>query len=194
MLLVPSVLGPTSRASGLLALGLFLNSSNPLLTRKLFPVVVAAHVWGLQCCKKHVLFCSDNEAMVQMLNSITSKIPSLLQLLHNLLLSMAHYSFFFSAQHIPGVHNQITECSFLFPLAGILPVGPRCSANSNNSYSSASVGIDQFSLEQQCHDFFMDGLVPSICKTYATTQRKFFKFCLQPGQLHPFGSPCPPDE
>ena len=35
---VPLVLGPTSRASGSLALGLFLNSSNPLPIRNYFQV------------------------------------------------------------------------------------------------------------------------------------------------------------
>ena len=29
---------------------------------------------------------------------------------------------------------------------------------------------------------------------HATSQRKFFEFCLQLGQLHPSGSPCPTDE
>ena len=40
----------------------------------------------------------------------------------------------------------------------------------------------------------MHGLAPSTRKTYATAQRKFFNFCLQLGQLHPSGSPCPADE
>ena len=31
--------------------------------KKLFPVVVAAHVLGLQWCKKHVLFRSDNREL-----------------------------------------------------------------------------------------------------------------------------------
>ena len=77
--------------------------------KELFPVVVAAHVWGAQWCKKHVLFRSDNEAVVHMLNSRTSKIPSLMHLLRNLLLSAARDSFSFSAQHIPGVFNQIAD-------------------------------------------------------------------------------------
>ena len=74
--------------------------------KELFPVVVAAHVWWF---KKHVLFRSDNEAVVHMLNSRTSKIPFLMQLLRTLLLSAARYSFSFSAQHIPGVFNQIAD-------------------------------------------------------------------------------------
>ncbi|CAH3139608.1 unnamed protein product [Pocillopora meandrina] len=88
MLLVPLGLGPTSRASDSLAFGLFLNRSNPLLIRNCFQ-----WWWQYMCggrrCEKHVLFRSDNKAVVQMLNSRTSKIPFLMQLLGNLLLSAA---------------------------------------------------------------------------------------------------------
>lgn len=77
--------------------------------KELFTVVVAAHVLGAQWCKKHVLFRSDNEAAVHMLNSRTSNIPSLMQLLRNLLLSAARYSFSLSAEHILGVFNQIAD-------------------------------------------------------------------------------------
>ena len=71
--------------------------------KELFPVVVAAHVWGLQWCKKHVLFRSDNKAVVQILNSRTSKIPSLMQF------SAARCSFSFSGQHILAVLYQIAD-------------------------------------------------------------------------------------
>ena len=31
--------------------------------KELFPVVIAAHIWGLWWCRKRVLFCSDNDAV-----------------------------------------------------------------------------------------------------------------------------------
>ena len=58
-------------------------------------------------CKRHVLFRSDNEAVVHILNTRTSKVPSLMQLLRSLLLSAARHSFSFSARHVPG--NQIAD-------------------------------------------------------------------------------------
>ena len=39
--------------------------------KELFPVVVASHLWGQQWCRQHVLFCSDNEAVVHILISRT---------------------------------------------------------------------------------------------------------------------------
>ena len=77
--------------------------------KELFPVVIAGHVWGHMWCKKHVLFRSDNDAVVHVLNSRTSKVPCLMRLLRSLLLAAARYSFSFSAQHVPGVNNQIAD-------------------------------------------------------------------------------------
>ena len=72
-------------------------------------MVIAAYVWGHQWHRQHVLFYSDNDSVVHILLSRTSKIPSLLHLLRALLLAAAHHSFSFSAQHIPGVTNSIAD-------------------------------------------------------------------------------------
>ena len=71
--------------------------SQSIAYKELFPVAIAAFVWGPQWCKRHVLFRSDDDAVVHMLNSRTSKIPCLLRLLRHLLLSAARHSFSFSA-------------------------------------------------------------------------------------------------
>ena len=77
--------------------------------KELFPVVITAHIWGPQWSKMHVLFHSNNEAVVNMLNSRTSKTPCIMRLLSNLFFSAACHSFSFSAQHIPGVSNQTAD-------------------------------------------------------------------------------------
>ena len=46
--------------------------------KELFPVVIAAHVWGHMWCKRHVLFHSDNEVVVHILNTRTSKVPTII--------------------------------------------------------------------------------------------------------------------
>ena len=77
--------------------------------KELFPIVLAAHVWGHSWVKKHVLFRSDNDAVVHILNTQTSRVPCLMRLLSSLLLSAAHHSFSFSSQHVPGVSNQLAD-------------------------------------------------------------------------------------
>ena len=123
----------------------------------------------------------SQRCVVHMLNWRTSKIPSLMQLLHSLLLSAARFNFSFSAEHIPGVHNQIADALSRIRWQEFRRLAPADS-------SPAPVGIDQLSLEQRCHSFLVHGLAPSSRKN---ARRKFFNFCLQLRQLHPSGSPCP---
>ena len=77
--------------------------------KELFPVVVSAHVWGHLWCRRHVLFRSDNDSVVHILNARTCKVPCLMHLLRSLLLAAARHSFSFSAQPIPGVTNSIAD-------------------------------------------------------------------------------------
>jgi len=80
-----------------------------IVYKELFPIVLTAHVWGHFWVKKHVLFCSDNDAVVHIVNTRTSRVPCLMRLLCSLLFSAARHSFSFSSQHVPGVDNQLAD-------------------------------------------------------------------------------------
>ena len=80
-----------------------------LFYKELFPVVVAAHLWGSLWSKKHMLFLSDNEAVVAILSARTPKVPVIMHLLRDLLLSAARWGFSFSAAHVPGVDNKVVD-------------------------------------------------------------------------------------
>ena len=133
----------TSDASGSLGFGAYFRGEwfsgswipsqapQSIAYKELFPVVIAAHLWGPQWARRYVLFRTDNEAVVYILNSRTSKIPDLMHLLRHLLASAAHYDFFFSSQHVPGIHNGIADALSRFhwqefrslaPEAQLLPV------------------------------------------------------------------------
>ena len=73
------------------------------------PIVLAAHTWGHFWVKKHVLFHSDNDTAVHILNTRTSRVPCLMWLLCSLLFSTVRHSFSFSSQHVPGVNNQLAD-------------------------------------------------------------------------------------
>ena len=133
----------TSDTSGSLGFGAYFNGewfssswvssqmSHSIAYKELFPVVIAAHVWGPQFARRHVLFCTDNEAVVYILNSRTSRIPVLMCLLRHLLASAARFNFSFASQHVPGVRNCIADALSRFhwqefrrlaPQAQLLPV------------------------------------------------------------------------
>jgi hypothetical protein len=110
-----------SDASGAIGYGAFYNqewfngrwhdiqSTQSIAYKELFPVILAAHLWGHYWSQQHVLFRSDNEAVVAILNKRTSKVTDLMRLLRSLLHAAAHFSFLFSSEHIPGVHNSIAD-------------------------------------------------------------------------------------
>ena len=77
--------------------------------QELFPVVITAHLWGSLWARKHVLFRSDNEAVVTILMTRTLKVPALMHLLRDLLLSAARWGFTFTAAHVLGVENTIAD-------------------------------------------------------------------------------------
>lgn len=111
----------TSDAAGSLGFGAFFKGEwfsgawlpcqfeQSVVYKELFPVVMATHVWGLQWFRQRILFRSDNEAVVNMLNSRTSKVPCLTFLLRKLLFAAARYNFTFAAQHVPGIHNAAAD-------------------------------------------------------------------------------------
>ena len=92
-----------SDASGSLGFGAFFNgewfsgswvssqASHSIAYRELFLVVIAPLVWGPHFARRHVLFRTDNKAVVYILNSRTSKVPVLMHL------------------HVPRIHNCIAD-------------------------------------------------------------------------------------
>lgn len=79
-------------------------------------------------------------------------------------------------------------------MAGVQAACSGSSAVPSACSTSAFGGIDRSVLEQQCHQFLVNGLAASTRKSYTAGQKKFINFCTQLGKLHSSGSPCPVDE
>ena len=77
--------------------------------KDLFPIAVAASLWGHQWSAKQVEFRSDNTAVVEVLRSDTSHNSNLMVLLRHLSLLAARHSFAFTARHVPGKSNAIDD-------------------------------------------------------------------------------------
>ena len=72
-------------------------------------MVVAAHVWGSLWSNKHILFRSDNQAVVFVLNARTSHDPPMMHLLRSLLTAAVRFNFTFVAEYLPGKQNLIAD-------------------------------------------------------------------------------------
>ena len=126
----------TSDAAGSLGFGAFFReewfsgawapcqSGQSIAYKELFPIIIASHIWGRQWFRQHILFRSDNEAVVHILSSRTSKTPYLMYLVRKLLSAAARFSFTFTAQHVPGVHNKVADALSRFNMQEFRRLAP----------------------------------------------------------------------
>ena len=77
--------------------------------KELFPVLIAAHLWGNQWANLRVCFRLDNFSVVHILNARTSRDHHIMVLLRSLLGVAARFNFTFEALHIPGVANPVAD-------------------------------------------------------------------------------------
>ena len=78
--------------------------ADSIAIKELFPIVVAAAIYGKIWAGKGILRRCDNQAVVATLNSRYAKDNRLMHLLRTLFFFEAQYNFRMSAQHIPGIH------------------------------------------------------------------------------------------
>ena len=79
--------------------------STHIAAKELVPVVIAAAIWGSKWYHKHIIFQSDNMAVVEVLRTCTSRDPILMHLLRCFAFFAAVHNFSYEAQHVPGTHN-----------------------------------------------------------------------------------------
>jgi hypothetical protein len=78
--------------------------------KEMVPVVVACAIWGKAWEYRTVRVQCDNMAVVQVLNSLTSRDPTLMHLLRCLHYYLALFNIHLRAEHIPGVLNTVADC------------------------------------------------------------------------------------
>ncbi|MGL4283697.1 MAG: hypothetical protein ACRCSI_08810, partial [Eubacterium aggregans] len=76
---------------------------------ELYPLVVAAALWGKEWSATSILVHCDNEATVHCINKGRSHSSALMPLLRRLIWISAHDQFIINAKHIPGSKNLIAD-------------------------------------------------------------------------------------
>lgn len=77
--------------------------------KELFPIVLAAHVWGSSWRGLRVQFWCDNQGVADLISRRFCSDGPLGGLLRNLFLAAARHSFWVSAIHVPGRANSIAD-------------------------------------------------------------------------------------
>ena len=76
---------------------------------ELYPIVVAAVLWGKNWCGKRILFYCDNLATVKILTKGRSREPTIMKLMRRLVMCAAHFNFAIYSEHLPGKINLIAD-------------------------------------------------------------------------------------
>ena len=77
---------------------------------ELFPIVLGVQMWGDSLANKRILFFTDNDSVVHVINQQTSKNKELLYLLRQLVLTCLRHNVLFRARHIRGKKNILADC------------------------------------------------------------------------------------
>ena len=86
-------------------------------------MIVAANLWGPTWASSRVEFLCDNEVVVSILKSGTSRDPHLMALFHYLYLLPVQYSSFTSS--VQGKNNPIADSLSLFQFQTLAPLADR---------------------------------------------------------------------
>ena len=77
---------------------------------ELFPIVVAAKLWGSEWAQRKIRFHTDNQAAVDIWYKQSSRSPPVMSLVRKLFLVAAQGNFHVSLAHIPGRDNVLADC------------------------------------------------------------------------------------
>ncbi|XP_057206534.1 uncharacterized protein LOC130564470 [Triplophysa rosa] len=76
---------------------------------ELYPLVVAAYLWGKEWSASSIIVHCDNEATVHCINKGRSHSPALMPFLRRLIWISACEQFILTGKHVPGSKNQIAD-------------------------------------------------------------------------------------
>ena len=100
------------------------NSKHSMAFFELYPIVVAAVLWGASWKTKKVLFWSDNMSTVEIIRKGRSKCLYIMKLMRKLTWCACTNNFFFSAKHVPGVQNDISDALSRFQIQRFRTLAP----------------------------------------------------------------------
>lgn len=95
--------------------------------QELFPIYLACAVWGPFWCNRHVRFSCDNQAVVSIINTKSSKIPRIMDLLRPITLFTLQHNFTLTAVHLAGLQNGVADSLSRFQMERFRELAPEAS-------------------------------------------------------------------
>lgn len=83
--------------------------NHDITMKEFFPITLAMEVWGHKFADKCILFHSDNQAVVEIINKMSPKHAYVMTLLRWLVFVCMKHNVMFQAEHIPGRLNILPD-------------------------------------------------------------------------------------
>lgn len=74
-----------------------------------YPIVLSLYLWGHEMSNQCVLFFTDNEALVHVINKQSCKDKPLMSFVRKLVSICLRHNIVFKAKHIPGIYNNLAD-------------------------------------------------------------------------------------
>ena len=132
-------------ASAAIGMGIFMNgkwaqagwgqhfqdecAGNNITFLEYFPILVAIHIFENQLKNKKVIFHCDNEAVVEIINSQTSKCPRVMDLVRPFVLKTLRLNSIIRAKHVKGIDNSIADALSRFNMQLFRTLAPGAEEN-----------------------------------------------------------------
>ncbi|XP_053392697.1 uncharacterized protein LOC128555162 isoform X1 [Mercenaria mercenaria] len=91
-----------------------------------YPILLAVFTWGHLWKNHTIVFCTDNEALVAIINKQSSKLNSIMFLLRKLVLYCLQQNIHFIARHVKGKDNSIADALSRFQIQRFRQLAPFC--------------------------------------------------------------------
>ena len=98
---------------------------------ELIPIALSIYMWGHLFRNKRIVFHTDNEALVYILNNKTSKSERVMSLVRIIVLRTLIENFQFKAKHIAGVDNKIADALSRGQMQRFRSLAPKANADPN---------------------------------------------------------------
>ena len=91
---------------------------------ELFPIVVGISLWGDKLTDRKVVFWSDNQTVVAVINKQSSSCVHIMTLIRRLVVLCLKWNIWFRAKYVPGVNNEIADSLSRFQMARFRRLAP----------------------------------------------------------------------
>lgn len=138
--------------------------------QELFALVVACHLWGGEFANKRIVFYSDNESVVNIVNSKRSHIARAMDLVRHLTFVTLRYNFYPRAKHIEGKKNEIADSISRFKMDRFRRLAPHADLVPCPVPPALLLNAD-------IQNYFSLSVAASTKQTYTSSEKRFLEFC-----------------